>query len=150
MKIHSKSAWTEDKITAFLDEAAIPLRIACLGQDGFPIVCSVWYFHEDGALWSASHKNSHLVEQLLANPKVGIEIATNDYPYHGVRGKATIELLAEPAENVLKRLLQKYLGDSNASLAQWLMSRVADEYAIKITPIILNSWDFSNRMEKSE
>lgn len=148
MKIHSKSAWSRQHIIEFLSRAPIPMRIACQGKDGFPVICSLWFFYDDGALWSASHKNSHIVDQLSVNPKVGIEIATNDYPYHGVRGKGTVELLSQGAEHALQTLIDKYLGDTNASLANWLMSRVDDEYALKITPAILNSWDFSNRMEK--
>lgn len=148
MKIHPKSAWTEDKITAFLNEAKIPMRIACTGRDGFPTICSLWFFYNEGALWSASHKNSHIVKQLSANPKIGLEIATNEYPYHGVRGRGVAELIAENAGDTLQTLIEKYLGDSNASLATWLMSRVDDEYAIKVAPLALNSWDFSDRMKK--
>lgn len=148
MKIHSKSAWTREKITAFLSQAVIPMRLACQGNDGFPVVCSLWFFYDDDMLWSASHKNAHIINLLTADARVGIEIATNDYPYHGVRGKGTVELLAEGADHALERLIQKYLGKGNQALADWLMSRAHDEYAIKITPAMLNSWDFSNRMEK--
>ena len=35
----------------------------------------------------------------------------------------------------------------NKGLSSWLMSRKKDEYAIKIEPTILNSWDFSARMD---
>jgi hypothetical protein len=46
-------------------------------------------------------------------------------------------------------LIDRYLVDGNNTLADWLLSRAADEYVLKITPRTLNAWDFSNRMDKS-
>ncbi|MFT6051428.1 MAG: nitroimidazol reductase NimA-like FMN-containing flavoprotein [Halioglobus sp.] len=146
MKIHPNSAWSKDTIFEYLDNANTPLRISCTGSDGYPIICSLWYIHQDGVLWSASHKNSHMVKTLRKDPKIGFEVATNEYPYHGVRGKANITLLEDSAEDILEKVIGKYLRGSNKNLSDWLMSRKADEYAIKISPITLNSWDFSARM----
>jgi len=69
-------------------------------------------------------------------------------PYKGVRGKAQVELSMKDAGNVLGNLISKYLGSGNSKLASWLMSRADDEYVIKIKPALINSWDFSDRMEK--
>jgi hypothetical protein len=87
-----------------------------------------------------------MVKTLRKDPKIGFEVATNEYPYHGVRGKANITLLEDSAEDILEKVIGKYLRGSNKNLSDWLMSRKADEYAIKISPITLNSWDFSARM----
>ena len=59
-----------------------------------------------------------------------------------------MELVQSNAEHVLDKLIARFLGNSNKELAEWLMSRAADEYAIKLTPTYVNAWDFSNRMEK--
>lgn len=148
MKIHRNSAWSQQEISTYLDQANTPLRISCNDGDGYPIICSLWFVHQNGVLWSASHKNSHIIKTLLDNPKIGFEVATNDYPYHGVRGKADIELLEKDGESVLEKVIDKYLEDSNQSLATWLMSRKKDEYAIKISPLSINAWDFSDRMDR--
>ena len=42
---------------------------------------------------SATHKNSHIINVLRSNSKIGLEVATNEFPYHGVRGKANVELM---------------------------------------------------------
>ena len=147
MKIHRNSAWSETQITHYLDESVTPIRIACNCADGYPIICSVWFVHHEGFLWAASHKNSHLVTTLKTNPKIGFEVATNDYPYHGVRGKADVELIRSEGESVLVKVLEKYLQGGNQNLTNWLMSRKHDEYAIKISPRSINAWDFSERME---
>ncbi len=148
MKIHPKSAWNAARIARFLDDSAIPLRLACHGDDGFPVVCSLWFLYQDGVFWSASHKNAHIVQRLMVDPRAGFEVATNAYPYRGVRGRGNVELFSERAEDILERLIDRYLGNSNAQLADWLLSRVEDEFAIRLSPVTINAWDFSDRMER--
>ena len=87
------------------------------------------------------------MNQLKNNSKVSFEISTNEYPYKGVRGKAEVELSKLNADNVLAQLIEKYLDEKNSKLASWLMSRADSEYVLKIRPSIINSWDFSGRME---
>ena len=146
MKIRANSAWSKDEIFRYLDDTNTPLRISCNEDDGYPLICSLWFIHDNGVLWSASHKNSHIVKTLRNNKKIGLEVATNEFPYHGVRGKANVELIDDSSGKVLSQVIDKYLQDGNKNLAEWLMSRKKDEYAIKIEPIVLNSWDFSARM----
>lgn len=123
------------------------MRLAYTGLDGTASVCSLWYFYDDGYLWAASHKNAHIIKVLKNNPIVGFEIATNDYPYKGVRGKASVTLSQTDSATVLKKLINRYLADSNRSLAEWLMNRSDDEYCIKLTLSSINAWDFSDRMQ---
>jgi hypothetical protein len=99
-------------------------------------------------IWCASHRNSFLINQLKRNSRISFEISSNEYPYKGVRGKAEVELSMNNAEKILNKLISKYLGSNNAKLSAWLMSRADDEYVINITPTLVNSWDFSDRMEK--
>ncbi|WP_101759091.1 pyridoxamine 5'-phosphate oxidase family protein [Oceanicoccus sp. KOV_DT_Chl] len=146
MKIHPKSQWHLSEIEQFIQLQHIPIRLACIDHDDFPLVCSLWFYYSDGCFWSASHKNSHIIKVLSKNSKVAFEIATNDYPYKGVRGKATIEI-SKDEQGVLPRLIDRYLGNSNEPLREWLLSRIDDEYAIKIAPTTINAWDFSTRME---
>lgn len=149
MKISKKSAWTQSEIEQFLADAKTPMRLAFNDLDGFPAVCSLWFFFDQGIFWAASHKNSHVVKMLKQSEKVSVEIATNEYPYKGVRGKANVDLSLDGADAVLNRLIDRYLVDGNNKLADWLLSRAADEYVMKITPRLLNAWDFSSRMDKS-
>jgi nitroimidazol reductase NimA-like FMN-containing flavoprotein (pyridoxamine 5'-phosphate oxidase superfamily) len=148
MNINLKSQWNENQITNFLENANIPVRLSFLNKNNEPSICSLWFIYEDGFIWSASHKSSYLVNQLKTNKKIAFEISTNDYPYKGVRGKALAALSKPDAKNVLNKLISKYLDNSNVKLATWLQSRIEDEYAIKIAPSIINSWDFSGRMKK--
>lgn len=146
MKINQSSAWSYQEISEYLQQAKTPLRLSCLGSDGYPTICSLWFIFQDDHFWCASHRNAHIIKLLKQSSKVGFEVATNEYPYKGVRGKADIELLKDKSGDVLESLIKRYLGESNKELSDWLLSRREDEYAIKISPKCINSWDFSNRM----
>ncbi|MEH6445513.1 MAG: hypothetical protein V7784_16585 [Oceanospirillaceae bacterium] len=150
MKINRNSAWSEDEIFQYLDKAITPIRISCIDTDGYPIICSLWFIHLDGILWSASHKNAHIIKTLGNTTKVAFEVANNEYPYYGIRGKADIILLKDDPEDILEKVIDKYLQGSNKKLSNWLLSRKKDEYAIKISPVTLNSWDFSARMDRKK
>ena len=148
MKLNPNSDWDLEEIERYLGSAQSPMRISYNAAGGYPLVSSLWFIYEEGTLWAASHKNSYLAKKLQDNPKVGFEISTNDYPYCGVRGKADALLLHDSDERVLERLIEKYLKGSNKKLASWLLSRQADEFAIRIKPVTLNAWDFASRMSK--
>jgi hypothetical protein len=148
MKLNKKSEWDQDQIIDFLEKSEIPIRLSFLNSANEPQICSLWYFYDNGAIWCASHKNSFLINQLKCNSNISFEISSNEYPYKGVRGKAAVELSMNDAESILSTLISKYLGCNNAKLSSWLISRADDEYVINITPTLVNSWDFSNRMEK--
>lgn len=148
MKLNTKSQWDEAQIITFLENSETPIRLSFLNKANEPQICSLWYQYDNGVLWCASHKNSFLIKQLKRNVKISFEISTNEYPYKGIRGKAQIELSTINAQEVLAKLISKYLDSSNSKLSTWLMSRADDEYAIKIIPTLVNSWDFSDRMEK--
>ncbi len=146
MKLNKRSAWSKDQVFAFLDNERIPMRLAVIGADSYPLVCSLWFIRDGEVLWAASHRNAHIITLLAANKKAGFEVATNSYPYKGVRGKADIELVEDRSVDVLDKLVARYLQGGNKKLASWLLSRKQEEYAIKIVPRLVTSWDFSHRM----
>ena len=144
------NAWTKKEIYGYLNAAKTPIRLACIDKNNQPTICSLWFIFENGILWCASHKNSHIIKLLKSNKKIGFEISTNNYPYKGVRGKGSVELITIDADTVLNKLVNKYLDGTNQTLSTWLLSRSSDEYAIKIQPQSLSSWDFSNRMTQQQ
>ncbi len=138
--------WSLDRVAEFLGEATIPLRLACVRGDGFPQVVSVWYRYRDGALQCVSHRNSYLVSLLRHDPKVGFEVAPNEPPYYGVRGRGTAALSPLGEADALEELLEQYLGGQDSRVAHWLLSRREEELLITITPSHLFSWDYRQRM----
>jgi hypothetical protein len=147
MDVSIKGPWSAGKIADFLQGCHYPMRLACMGADGYPRVVSVWFIYQQGQLMCASHNSSQLVALLRANGRVGFEIATNDPPYFGVRGQADASLSDSGGAAMLERLLQRYLGGVDSTLAQWLLSRSEEELLITLTPRRLFSWDYRQRME---
>ena len=72
---------------------------------------------------------------------------TNIERIESIGGAKIFASLSSDSEGVLlSKLIDRYLGGSNQALADWLMSRKADEIAICLRPKTLSSWDFSERM----
>lgn len=112
---------------------------------------SLWYRYnaDRQVIQCVSHASSYLIKVLKKSTKVAFEIAENAPPYCGVRGAGDVTLTRDGAEEVLSSLLQRYLDGSNASLADWLLSRVDQEYVIEIQPAQVSAWDYSKRMKLS-
>lgn len=138
--------WDKGQIDSFLQQCTFPLRLACVGGDGFPRVVSVWYSYDGQHLHCVSHRSSQLVGLLEKCKQVGFELAPNEPPYHGVRGQGIAQLNADADGEVLGALLQRYLGGTDSKLGNWLLSRSADEVLITIEPLRLFSWDYRERM----
>lgn len=149
MPATSKGPWSQSEVEQFLQERVIPLRIACVGGDGYPRVVSVWFLFRGGQLLSVSHQGSSLVALLRADAKVGFEVAPEQPPYCGVRGQGVAKLTHEGAGEVLDEVLHRYLGGIDSGLARWLLSRRDEEVLISIEPERLFSWDYRERMAGS-
>jgi hypothetical protein len=137
--------WDLAQTTSFLNQMKIPIRVASMGSRG-PIVQSLWFDFDNGALWCATQASSILAKRLTANNKIGFEVAADTAPYSGVRGTGIASLHPELAEDVLHKLIHKYQGNDETELSKWLLSRTDREVAIRITALKLATWDFSGRM----
>ena len=146
MSLQIKGPWDQGQITHFLQASKFPLRLACVGRDGFPRVVSLWYGYDGQAFRCVSHRSSQLISLLQESDRVGFEIAPNDPPYHGVRGQGIASLEADIDGATLTEMLQRYLLGSDSKLGHWLLSRADDEVLITIKPTRLYSWDYRERM----
>ena len=147
--LSSRSAWNQEKIGDFLFKTRIPVRISVI--DGkYPLICSVWFEHQQGKLRIVSHKNSKLAKSLIKEGRCAFEIAANAPPYVGVRGKADVEPSKGNSEATLRRLIERYLRGTNQKLADWLLSRVEDEIEFTLHPTWTTSWDYGLRMETTD
>jgi hypothetical protein len=146
MPITLKGPWDKSQIDSFLQGSTFPLRLACVGDDGFPRVVSVWYGYDGHRLRCVSHRSSQLVGLLEKCDRVGFELAPNEPPYHGVRGQGIARLDKDANGEVLSEMLRRYLGDTDSKLGNWLLSRAEDEVLITIEPLRLFTWDYRDRM----
>ncbi len=140
-------AYSRSEAAAFLDEHAVPLRLACHGQGGLWTV-TLWfrYIDDRGVFECATGRNADLVRMLDANPEVAFDVSTNQPPYRGVRGNGHAELEVDAGKERLRDLLERYLGGTDDPLAEALLDPEREETRIVVRPDRLHSWDFSDRM----
>ena len=141
-----KGPWSMDQIERFLREIRIPIRIACNGASGHPVLASLWFVPVEGKLWCASQRSARLVSILTRDPRCAFEVSVEKPPYYGIRGPALATLHDDRGEEILRKLIDRYLGNSESHLARFLLGRVEYETAIAIEPQVLVSWDYRERM----
>ena len=133
--------------TSFLDTVRIPVRLASKTSSDWPIVVSLWYLHEGGKLYCATQQSAKVVSYLQHDNRVGFEIAEDLPPYCGVRGQAIASIDQTRGLEILNKLLQRYLGGTDNSLAQKLLANAEHEVAIVLEPVQVFTWNFSKRMQ---
>jgi nitroimidazol reductase NimA-like FMN-containing flavoprotein (pyridoxamine 5'-phosphate oxidase superfamily) len=134
-------------IQSYLEQSIIPLRLACTTQTGWPIVLSLWYLYENSAIYCATKEAARVVSYLRQEPRCAFEIASDQMPYCGIRCQGLAEVLPSRGDEILRRLLKRYVGGTDNTLARNLLARQEAEVAIKIVPVNLSSWNFQNRMQ---
>ena len=147
MSFHVRSGpWTPSQIEAWLIETVVPLRLASAGKRG-PLVQSLWFSYEDGALWCATQRDSVLAKRVRRDGNVGWEVSRDEPPYRGVRGTGTARIVdeIEQSTQVLQRLVARY-GQAGTQLANWLLGRIETEVVIRIDDLRVTSWDYAPRM----
>ncbi len=147
LPIRTSSAWDAAQTAQFLTSSVLPLRLGCIGEDGVPLVVSLWYLFDGGRLWCALHESAAVLRYLRATPKCGFEVAGDGPPYCGVRGQASVFIDKPRGATLLDELLARYQIRTESKLARWLTSRAADEYAVALSPQWLTAWDYRARME---
>lgn len=147
LPIASTSEWNDEAIASFLNNAKIPMRLAVNDSSGFPRLCSLWFTFDGRHLIAATHEKALITTFLKKDNRCAFEIATNEYPYKGVRGQARAELDLSLGQIILPQLLDKYLGEKLPSLQRWLLSRIKEEYAITLHIEWISAWDYSSRMQ---
>ena len=56
-------------------------------------------------------------------------------------------MMSDEGKATLHALIERYFGDTDSALAEWLLSDDRDEIRIRITPNAMYSWDYTDRME---
>ena len=136
-------------IEQYLKEIQIPIRLSCIATTGWPVVLSLWYLYEDGNLFCATPQSARVVSYLEGESRCAFEVASDQPPYCGVRGRAVASIDEDRGIEILERLLARYLGGADNELALQLLSRKQPEVAIRLKPQSYHTWNFSDRMATS-
>jgi hypothetical protein len=141
-----RSRWNAGIVHAFARDSLLPLRVSSLDADGYPQVTSLWFRLEAGRFLCCTQRGSLLARNVARDGRVGFELAVNEPPYHGISGRAEACLSDDDPAPLLAALADHYLAGRDPALREWLLSRVATEVVVALTPRRITSWDFRGRM----
>ncbi|WP_312909194.1 pyridoxamine 5'-phosphate oxidase family protein [Natronosalvus caseinilyticus] len=144
MKI--RDSFSRAEIDDYLDEATVPIRLACHTPAGRLWMLSLWFQYRDGVFRCATGADADVVRYLEHDSSVAFEVSTNDPPYAGVRGSGTATVDPDPEKAVLRELLERYLDGTDSRLARSLLEKDRNEVTITVDPDVVYGWDFSERM----
>ena len=144
-----RGPWSRDEVAEFLVRSVIPMRMSVESDSGWPLVLSLWFVPDGLELLGATRPTSTLVHCLEQRARCGFEVAGDTPPYHGVRGRAIVELGRADGAAALDRLLIRYLGGLDSPLAERLRAAADDEVSMRLRPVALTTWDYRDRMASS-
>jgi hypothetical protein len=125
----------DNEITMLLRDLASPVRLASLSPNGFPLISTLWFIYEDGLFWCITQQRTLLRRNLAANPRCAFEISLDGQRFKLVRGQGIATLDLEEGGRVTERMITRYLGDPNGSVAVAMRAQIPTEYAIAIRPL---------------
>ena len=135
-----------EQVKAFLDASVIPIRVAVVARSGWPVVVSLWFARDGEELVCATRASSPIVAALAHDDRCAFEVAGCEPPYCGVRGRAKVTVEPDEELRTLRRLVERYLGSTDGTFAAWLLGRTTPEVVLRLDPVDVSSWDYSERM----
>ena len=126
--------WSEPEAAAYLEDATVPVRLACRTPNGGLWMLSLWFRYDDGAVHCATSADADVVSYLEANPSVAFEISDNEPPYRGVRGAGTATIDPDEDRELLLSLFERYLGGTDNALADRLLVEDREEVHVRVDP----------------
>lgn len=119
---------------------------------------SLWFRYRDGTIQCATAADADIVSFLDEDGRsrerdyghdydhVAFEVSTNEPPYRGVRGNGTATVDPDPQKDVLRALLERYLGTTESDFGRWLLRDDRREVTLTIEPAVVSGWDSTDRM----
>ena len=140
---------TEQEINDFLASSKLNIHLGTIDDNGYPNVHPTWYYFDstNKKIYIETSKLSKKTDNLRKNKNLYFCIDDPNPPYKGVKGRGTGRIHDDINHNILiaEKIMTKYLGSMQHSMAQKLMSFVknGDSVIIEISPMYFSTWDYS-------
>lgn len=141
-----RGVWSRERVESFLEDTAVPLRLACRTPTDRLWLVSLWFQYRDETFLCATSRHADVVSFLQRSPHAAFEVSTNRPPYKGVRGNGVVTIRPDQEKTLLTELLERYLGDTESELAGRLLEEDREEVRLELDPDVISSWDFTDRM----
>ena len=137
----------QSEIDIFLASSKTPLRLGTTNSKGEPNIHPIWYHYANEKIYLMSNKNTVKVRNMKQNKTVYFSVDTDATPNRGVKGKGTATIIKDPGKalSISEKIVAKYLGDLNSSMAKKIVDEVkkGSEVLVEITPQFFSTWDYT-------
>src|SRR6266851_6215639 len=137
----------QSEIDIFLASSKTPLRLGTTNSKGEPNIHPIWYHYANQKIYLMSNKNTVKVRNMNLNKTVYFSVDTDATPNRGVKGKGTATISKDPGKalSISEKIVAKYLGDLNSSMAKKIVDEVkkGSEVLVEITPHYFSTWDYT-------
>lgn len=141
-------AMNEQEVINFL-QSKLNLQLATIDENGDPNIQPVWFDYEKDSekLHVMTSKMSNKVRNIHRKSNVYFSIDDENFPYKGVKGKATARIIEDHQKvvSIAEKINIKYLGTLEHPLAKMLMefAQNGTEILLEISPKFFSTWDFA-------
>jgi uncharacterized protein YhbP (UPF0306 family) len=142
---------TEEEVRDFLTNSKLNIHLGTVDEKGHSNIHPMWYYFDNtnNKLYIETSKSSKKIDNLRRNNTIYYCIDEVNPPYKGVRGKGKVRMYEDINHNIpiAEKIIIKYLGSLDHSMAISLMDGVKKEYSVilEITPSYFSSWDYNKR-----
>jgi len=139
---------TEDEINSFL-QGTLNLHLGTVDEKGEPNIQPVWFHHdtESQKIFISTYANSKKMKNMQKNPLVYFSIDEDKFPYRCVKGKATVSISENIAENIpiVEKICLKQIGSLDDPFAKMIIdtAKNGDSFVVEMSPKFYSTWDMS-------
>jgi general stress protein 26 len=138
---------TKKEIERFLGTKSM-LQMSTIDDKGEPNIQPVWFYYDTNRekLLVTTSKISKKTKNLRNKPILYFSIDDENFPYKGVKGKASVTIIEDPDRTVSEgdKMSMKYLGTLEHPIAKMIIehSKNGDNVVIEINPKFFSTWDY--------
>ncbi|HJT83052.1 MAG TPA: pyridoxamine 5'-phosphate oxidase family protein [Nitrososphaeraceae archaeon] len=138
---------TKKEIERFLG-TKLMLQMSTIDEKGEPNIQPVWFYYDTNRekLLVTTAKISKKTKNLRKKPILYFSIDDENFPYKGVKGKGSVDIIEDPDRTVIEgeKISLKYLGTLEHPIAKMITehSKKGDNVVIEINPKFFSTWDY--------
>jgi general stress protein 26 len=138
---------TKEQVNTFLEKKFM-LQISTLDEKNEPNIQPVWFYHarQNDKLLITTSKMAKKTQNLRRNPILYFSIDDENFPYKGVKGKGSVNIVEDPNRIVPEgdRISMKYLDTLDHPIARMITehSKKGENVLIEISPMFFSTWDY--------
>jgi PPOX class probable F420-dependent enzyme len=131
---------TEAERDEFLQTSRAFIKVATIGEDGWPMVNPVWYTYEDGLFYIITKPNASFCRNLRRDPRTTLLIDNPEVPYKRVLVRGEAEFVSDVDWHERGReMVLRYLGE--VGFGYYDATSEFPRETIRIRPISMSTWN---------